>query len=159
MTSDCSACLFFAHNAPYYYYLDTWFRFLVKQLFRDRDKPFPEFYTYDWYKMGFFSTWKNSADAERRAHKSILCLDFPETFKTEVLSSLHNSNPDHFEVDPYAFHQIIIRSVVNIFDKSIWTIRDVVRSLGVQSKKPLFVFEQCTKLFGCKWDLASLLSV
>ncbi|EPS42093.1 hypothetical protein H072_3950 [Dactylellina haptotyla CBS 200.50] len=104
---------------------DTWFRFLVKQLIKGGDptRQFPMDYDYKWYKMGFFSTWSQSG------HKSILCLDCPQDLIISVRLSLDNCSNDHFLVDPYSFHQIIIRGIVNIYDNSIWTIRDVVRDV------------------------------
>ncbi|KAF3922548.1 hypothetical protein ABW21_db0205295 [Orbilia brochopaga] len=99
----------------------TWFRFLVKQLFEKEGKKFPEHYIYDWYKMGFFTTWSQSGI------KSILCLDCPKDLVFSMRKSLDAANNDFFLVDPYAFHQVVIRGIVDVFDKSIWTLRDVVR--------------------------------
>ncbi|KAF3909323.1 hypothetical protein ABW20_dc0109971 [Dactylellina cionopaga] len=102
----------------------TWFRFLVKQLFKCSDgSKFPENYEYTWYKMAFFSTWSQSG------HKSILCLDCPQDLVVSMRGSLNNSCRDQFIVDPYSFHQIIIKGVVDIYDNSIWTLRDVVRAV------------------------------
>ncbi|KAF3938898.1 hypothetical protein ABW19_dt0210192 [Dactylella cylindrospora] len=103
---------------------DTWSRFLVKQLSKRLDGlPFPENYSYEWYKLGFFSTWSQSE------HKSVLCLDCPRLLIDNIITSLENSNPDHFAVDPYAFYQIILRGVVNLFDNSVWALRHVVRKM------------------------------
>ncbi|KAJ6256857.1 hypothetical protein Dda_8726 [Drechslerella dactyloides] len=103
---------------------DTWFRFLVKQLFEDKQgRPFPQFYTYDWYKMGFFSTWSQSG------RKSILCLDCPKDMVYSMRKSLDAANNYFFLADPYSFHQVIVRGIVDVFDKSIWTLRDVVRQV------------------------------
>ncbi|KAK6347331.1 hypothetical protein TWF696_007400 [Orbilia brochopaga] len=101
----------------------TWFRFLVKQLFEKEGKPFPEHYIYDWYKMGFFSTWSQSGI------KSILCLDCPKDLVFSIRKSLDAANNYFFLADPYSFHQVIVRGIVDVFDKSIWTLRDVVRQV------------------------------
>ncbi|KAK6332978.1 hypothetical protein TWF718_010805 [Orbilia javanica] len=102
---------------------DTWFRFLIKQLFEKPGKKFPEEYEYSWDKLGFFTTWKKSG------RKSMLCLDCPDDLIKGMKGSLDKANRDHFIVEPYAFHQIAIREIVNLYDKSIWRIRDVVRTV------------------------------
>ncbi|EGX54027.1 hypothetical protein AOL_s00004g60 [Orbilia oligospora ATCC 24927] len=102
---------------------DTWFRFLVKQLFEKPGKDFPQDYDYSWDKLGFFTTWKKSG------RKCMLCLDCPDDLVKGMRKSLETASPDHFIVDPYAFHQVAIRGIVNLYDKSIWRIRDVVRTV------------------------------
>ncbi|KAF3172468.1 hypothetical protein TWF225_005226 [Orbilia oligospora] len=102
---------------------DTWFRFLVKQLFEKPGKQFPQDYDYSWDKLGFFTTWKKSG------RKCMLCLDCPDDLVKGMRKSLDTASPDHFIVDPYAFHQVAIRGIVNLYDKSIWRIRDVVRTV------------------------------
>ncbi|KAK6508695.1 hypothetical protein TWF506_010773 [Arthrobotrys conoides] len=102
---------------------DTWFRFLVKQLFEKPGKKFPQDYDYDWDKLGFFTTWKKAG------RKCMLCLDCPEDLVQGMRKTLDTASPDHFVVDPYAFHQVAIRGIVNLYDKSIWRIRDVVRTV------------------------------
>ncbi|RVD86150.1 uncharacterized protein DFL_004440 [Arthrobotrys flagrans] len=102
---------------------DTWFRFLVKQLFEKPGKAFPQDYDYTWDKLGFFTTWKKSG------RKCMLCLDCPEDLVKNMRKSLDTASRDHFVVDPYAFHQIAVRGIVNLYDKSIWKIRDVVRTV------------------------------
>ncbi|KAF3225404.1 hypothetical protein TWF106_002543 [Orbilia oligospora] len=102
---------------------DTWFRFLVKQLFEKPGKEFPQDYDYSWDKLGFFTTWKKSG------RKCMLCLDCPDDLVKGMRKSLDTASPDHFIVDPYAFHQVAIRGIVNLYDKSIWRIRDVVRTV------------------------------
>ncbi|KAK6512601.1 hypothetical protein TWF481_001484 [Arthrobotrys musiformis] len=110
---------------------DTWFRFLVKQIFEVPGKKFPNEYDYDWDKLGFFTTWKKSG------RKCMLCLDCPDDLVKSMRKSLDTTSRDHFVVEPYAFHQIAVRGIVNLYDKSIWKIRDVVRTVekaGLQER-------------------------
>ncbi|KAK6533772.1 hypothetical protein TWF694_002702 [Orbilia ellipsospora] len=100
---------------------DTWFRYLIKQLIKEPSSKDELNYTYTWFKMAFFTTWSQAGP------KSILCLDCPQEMTMSVRGSLDNACPDHFLADPYSFHQIIIRGIVNVYDNSIWRIRDVVR--------------------------------
>ncbi|KAK6527305.1 hypothetical protein TWF281_010491 [Arthrobotrys megalospora] len=103
---------------------DTWFRFLVKQLYeKPGGRPFPEDYDYRWYKLGFFTTWSQSGP------KCMLCLDCPEELVISMRNSLDVASKDQFLVDPYSFHQIAVRGVVNLYDASIWKLRDVVRTV------------------------------
>ncbi|KAK6496391.1 hypothetical protein TWF481_002411 [Arthrobotrys musiformis] len=108
----------------------TWFRFLIKIFDQTKDEKTGQIqttafgnpkYTYDWYKLGFFSTW--SPDGP----KSILCLDCPENFVLHVRKSLASVSSDSFFCDPYAFHPYIVGGAVSTFDAAVWSLRDLVR--------------------------------
>ncbi|KAK6329775.1 hypothetical protein TWF730_006074 [Orbilia blumenaviensis] len=107
---------------------DTWYRFLVKQIYEEDGKEFPKDYGYSWDKLGFFTTWSKAGP------KCMLCLDCPDDLIQNMKASLNKVSRDQFFADPYSFHQIAIRGIVNLYDKSIWKIRDVVRT--VEKSRP-----------------------
>ncbi|KAJ6258786.1 hypothetical protein Dda_6840 [Drechslerella dactyloides] len=85
----------------------------VKYLHEDPGKPFPKFYIEKWYKLGFFTTW-NSA-----GRKSILCMNCPVEFATDVRTFLQETEGCPYEADPFWFHQIIVGALLNFYDTSI----------------------------------------
>ncbi|KAK6341902.1 hypothetical protein TWF730_001388 [Orbilia blumenaviensis] len=93
----------------------TWFLFLVKTYSRDDTGKDSQAH---WYRMGFFSSWSPTG------RRSILCLDCPKEFRTEICKSLDSSNKQSFSADPYCFHPHILGAMVHTYDNTIWRIHD-----------------------------------
>ncbi|KAK6338098.1 hypothetical protein TWF696_001569 [Orbilia brochopaga] len=108
----------------------SWFRFFVKQLYKDqrRSDSVPEFYTYYWHRLGFFTTWSPSG------RKSILCLDCPLDVVEDVKASLYETEGRPFQADPFWFHHIIVGALLGFYNNSIWTMREA--ALRLEKKRP-----------------------
>jgi hypothetical protein len=73
--------------------------------------------------MGFITKW---SPPNRNV---VICFDAPRALQTrleEVLSSDREKREVH---DPYALHSVIVDEVLAIYDSSVWSLRDLVRSV------------------------------
>jgi hypothetical protein len=110
-------------------HIATRFRFLVKQVLQ-RTNAGPDMY--DWYEMGFVSLWK-STDVN-----VIICFDAPAPFQIGLQNALCSSpvKPDLSEA--YSMHVLIVQEVINLFDGSVWALRDAIRSIEMVRLSLLF---------------------
>lgn len=95
--------------------LDTWFRVLAKAV--SRDTP-----GYMWHGMTFCSRW----DPQRCV---ILCIGVDLTFQhllQRILSHMWSRLPPS---EPYSLHVPLIEAIIELHDSSVWSIRDIVRSI------------------------------
>ncbi|KAI9856198.1 MAG: hypothetical protein M1813_009215 [Trichoglossum hirsutum] len=98
----------------------TWFHFLVKRPTRSGSAGG---ISYEWNSMGFITKW---SPPNRNV---VICFDAPRALQTrleEVLSSDREKREVH---DPYALHSVIVDEVLAIYDSSVWSLRDLVRSV------------------------------
>lgn len=101
----------------------TYFRMIVKtvteQQPQGRVSPGSNI-TYDWYEMAFLTL--SSA-----TNNLMLCFDVPDKLITGLHTSLLTNTA---EIEgAYALHVPLLEQVVELYDRSIWDIRDTVRKI------------------------------
>jgi hypothetical protein len=104
---------------------DTYFRFLVKQL---NDNPVALRSGYVWYEMGFVC---HRTSSEKMM---LLCLDVPTVLRDSLqrlISSWREIPP------PIDVHSCIIGEIVQLYDHSVWTLRNTVRDFEKVISRPL----------------------
>ena len=105
----------------------SWFRFLVKQLKSQQIQMQKE---YRWYEMSFFiHSLSNGA-------VTAFCIDVPPTFPDELCTTLPASTWLQSSNRGECLQSAIIREVLNLYDISIWTLRDVVRDIETVRNSP-----------------------
>ncbi|KAF7510226.1 hypothetical protein GJ744_006922 [Endocarpon pusillum] len=98
----------------------TWFRFLVKQLEKNVSSADLGYF---WHEMGFFT----QSTAPNRT--TVLCFDVPYSFRHGLQQSLRLSSGKGHDYNRYTLHRFLTSEVINLYDTSVWTIRDVVRDV------------------------------
>jgi hypothetical protein len=93
----------------------SFFRCLAKVVFRARDGK----YSYRWHYMTFFSKWTSKRSI-------VLCLGVPSTF-TSGLESILARRSITQTVNLYCMYVPIFELIIDIYDRSIWRIRDAVK--------------------------------
>jgi len=78
---------------------------------------------YIWYKLAFFISWKPQGKIK------ILCFDVPSILQEAITSCVTSSDFQTSAQGPLDINNIIIEETVALFDKSVWSWRDVVRDL------------------------------
>lgn len=106
--------------------IDSFFRFLIKQ---PADLPNRAVFgvqnigaSYMWHRLGFFTSWTPSNTLV------VLCFDLPLILK-DSLSTLLNSANRLGSDDPFSFHAILIEELTVMYDRAVWSWRDLVRDL------------------------------
>jgi hypothetical protein len=84
---------------------------------------------YHWEKIGFLTSWQPHGGL------SVLCFDFPTHLKQSIEKDLLSSNDHHYGNGPFSMHPVLLMHVVEAFDKSVWSWRNVVREL--ETTRPL----------------------
>jgi hypothetical protein len=79
--------------------------------------------TYEWDEMCFFTTW----DPPRR--NVVLCFDTPITLQDQVRTTLASTNDNRWSYDPYSIHTVIIEAVLVLYERSVWSLRDMIRDV------------------------------
>jgi hypothetical protein len=99
---------------------ETWFRFLVKKLKTDISSSNPP---YEWYEMGFltYCTAPNKTIA--------LCFDVPDIFRQRLHDTLNFSRLRPEDYNKSSIHIFLIKEAVDLYDDSVWAIRDVIRNI------------------------------
>ncbi|KAH6894240.1 hypothetical protein B0T10DRAFT_479901 [Thelonectria olida] len=106
--------------------MSTWFRILVKMLLENGERT-PDGKSYVWYEMAFFTRWE--APNKHR----ILCVDVPDGFRKGLKNALEMNPPKL--VDPFALHTALIDEIVKLQDRSVWRLRNPVRSIEKKREK------------------------
>ncbi|TKA72098.1 hypothetical protein B0A49_03784 [Cryomyces minteri] len=102
----------------------SWFRFMVKHA---RETPHEEKVTYTWQKVSVFTRWSLSAQ------KVTLCFDYPSITSYWLERTTYNMDAEG-RLDPY-FHQVsLVEETVNLFDASVWSLRDLIRNVETSRK-------------------------
>jgi len=78
---------------------------------------------YVWYQMGFFAL----QDAAGRT--SVVCFDTPDRFRLQLLEDLNSSSRGFKEPDMHQLHTFLLDQILNLYDDSVWTLRDTVRNI------------------------------
>lgn len=99
---------------------ETWFRFLVKQLKIDISSSKP---AYEWYEMGFltYCTAPNET--------IVLCFDVPDIFRTRLHDTLNFTLWRREDYSISSLHAFLTKETIDLYDDSVWAIRDVVRDI------------------------------
>ncbi len=95
--------------------LGTWFKFIIKQINAMQS-------SYSWDEMSFYTEW--------RPYSTIsLCFDVPNSAQLRLRQALASRRQPLDVTDVYASHAIILNEIVNMFDESVWALRDGVRQI------------------------------
>lgn len=78
---------------------------------------------YVWYSIEFFAFQSASG------RTSVLCLDTPDRFRLRLLESLKSHGWRFNDPDIYQLHTFLLDQIINLYDESVWALRDVVRNL------------------------------
>lgn len=94
----------------------TWFRYMVKIV-----KPSVEpDSSYIWHEMGFFTQWSAS-------HSICMTVGAPSEIQ-EGLRDFLSQNPESLNfADPYSIHVPLMDQIIKLYDRSVWSVRDLIR--------------------------------
>lgn len=93
----------------------------MKQL---RDSQSLDHHEYEWYEMGFFTTWISTGS------QLVLCFKIPQVLHARLqMIFLSPSSPKLPDI--YSLHAVIIDEIIKLFDRSVWSLRDVIRKIEV----------------------------
>jgi hypothetical protein len=95
---------------------DTWFRILIKMAARDASS------SYSWHEMTFCSRWVSG-------HCTILCIGASSLFRGLLQDALAQLGTMVQPLEPYSLHIPLLEAVVAMQDLSVWSVRDIVRSV------------------------------
>jgi hypothetical protein len=98
------------------YITDSWFRILVKMAARDTSS------SYSWHEMTFCSRWVSG-------HCTILCIGASSLFRGLLQDALAQLGTMVQPLEPYSLHMPLLEAVVAMHDLSVWSVRDIVRSV------------------------------
>ena len=96
--------------------LDMWFHVLVKSVSSD------SLSSYNWHEMTFCFRWD-------RGGCSILCIGVDISFQTLLQETLHREWPSLPSSEPCCLLVPLVETVIAMYDRSVWSIRDVVREV------------------------------
>ncbi|ORY18334.1 hypothetical protein BCR34DRAFT_529167 [Clohesyomyces aquaticus] len=102
---------------------NTWFRLQVKFA--------PEHLgsNYVWHDMTFVSRWNPD-------RCSVLCIGVPNSFQHLLNSTLLSMWSRIPPSEPYSLHVPLIEAIVSMQDSSVWSVRDIVRSIEKDRSRP-----------------------
>jgi hypothetical protein len=84
---------------------------------------------YHWDKIRLFTRWTPAK------YDVLFCFDAPTEFREAIKTSVSSSYPSsQVAVDPYTMHSIVLEEVIDHFNTSVWSIRDLVR--GFEKNRP-----------------------
>ena len=95
---------------------NTWFRFQIKQLC---DGP----HAYVWYDLTFFTVWNSLG------FQGVLCFDIHPAFQDQIYDVLMHYCSHSLQGQAYQLHPAFVAHVLELFDHSVWTLRDRVRDI------------------------------
>lgn len=71
--------------------------------------------------MGFFTRWISPGG------QIIFCFDVPQTLHDRLQTRFLSPSTTPKLSDIYSLHMVVIDEVIKLFDKSVWSLRDIVR--------------------------------
>ena len=81
--------------------------------------------------MTFFSRWEPG-------HCVMLCVDTPDDFEEELKHAVEcEQEPLDFN-DAFALHVPLMDQIINLYDHSVWSIRDLIRRVEKVSQRSVF---------------------
>ncbi|KAH7401712.1 hypothetical protein DE146DRAFT_440031 [Phaeosphaeria sp. MPI-PUGE-AT-0046c] len=93
----------------------TWFRVLVKNVSHDAS-------SYTWQEMTFCSRWNPQSCI-------ILCSGVDPAFQHLLRQTLARLWPRIPHAEPFSLHVPLVQTILELQDSSVWSIRDVVRTI------------------------------
>jgi hypothetical protein len=94
--------------------LDTWSCFKIKQV---QTEPKLE---YTWQQLALFVKWRAIDNSNL-----VLTLDAGQDIQNELDRRLQSID----ERDPYSWQVVFVEEVIKLYDKSVWSLRDLVRKV------------------------------
>jgi len=94
------------------------FRFLVKQLESTGNNQGK----YYWHEMSFFSKWVPSCS------QTVICFDVPQALYLHLHKTLFLTQQT-YQNNVYYLHTKIVEGILDLYDKAVWALRDVVREV------------------------------
>ncbi|KAM0324760.1 hypothetical protein ACHAQA_007723 [Verticillium albo-atrum] len=110
-------------------FLDTWSRFLIKQLY-DRKQDGKDEIDHEWYHVNVFVKW--SAALKQTI---VLLFDAPTPLRDRVPTPLFESATRRLLEDPFLIHIYLVEEVVRLQDIAVWKLRTYVRTLEKERLK------------------------
>lgn len=75
----------------------------------------------------------------------ILCFDTPDRFRLRLFEALNSNFPRFEEPDIYQLHTYLLGQILDLYDESVWALRDTVRDIervsGVEAEQVSRVIE------------------
>ncbi|KAF2022531.1 hypothetical protein EK21DRAFT_119661 [Setomelanomma holmii] len=71
---------------------------------------------WEWYKMGFFASWKSSGQL------TLICFDLPTKSQSVIRSMIDSHTIDRS--NPYSTFLLVTDEVLRLYDDSVWSIRN-----------------------------------
>ena len=81
--------------------------------------------------MGFFTRWLQSGSG------SVVCFNVPPALRKIIIDALVNLPKEVIASDAYAFHTLIADVIVKLYDDSVWSIRNVIRTVETSRYRPI----------------------
>ncbi|KAH0552956.1 hypothetical protein GP486_006846 [Trichoglossum hirsutum] len=98
----------------------TWFQLLAKRpSCGDSARGTP----YKWHKMDFVTKWSPPNQ------NVVLCFSTSRDSQDQLRDALSSRLENRNVCDPYMLHTVIVDEVLSIFDRSVWSLRDLVLSV------------------------------
>jgi hypothetical protein len=100
------------------------YRLLIKEPVK-KVSNYPSFDidSYTWYKIAFFISWTLQGKIR------ILCFDIPTSLREAITNVIKGPDFQLSAQGPLDINNIIVEETVALFDKSVWSWRDIVRDL------------------------------
>jgi hypothetical protein len=116
----------------------TWLRCLVKIAHPTAQASIG----YVWYEMTFFSRWESG-------HSLVFCVDTPDNFPSQLALSMTKEGETFNFSNPFALQIPLVNRVVDIYDQSVWGIRNLIR--GLEKVSSLSLQTRKVELADCLW--------
>jgi len=103
------------------------YRFLIKEPVKKKSTNYPNLNDFDssytWRKLAFFISWTPQGKIR------VLCFDIPFSLQETIYSIIKGPDFQLTLQGPLDINNIMIEETVALFDRSVWSWRDVVRDL------------------------------
>jgi hypothetical protein len=83
---------------------------------------------YEWYEMDFLALRATSG------WTTVLCFDTPDRFRLRLFEALASGPRTLTEPDIFQLYTYLIDQILNLYDESVWSIRDIVRDVEKVSR-------------------------
>ena len=103
---------------------------------------------YEWYEMGFFTTWMSTGS------QVVLCFNVPQILHIRLRTIFLSPSTPKLP-DIYSLHAVIIDEIITLFDKSVWTLRDIIRKIELVEPGSYLVEKDTATNRPCRTDLTS----
>ncbi len=108
----------------------SWFHFYVKYPIQ---QSLDQRLSHIWYSLTFFTRW--SLDGRN----VVLCFDPPSFLRDGVLSCLSMKAGELSDNDPFSVHVSLVEETMDVYNRSVWGFRDLVREIEIVSMHVLVI--------------------